>query len=108
MTSIVWPVLAGLAGPLAAVLVSWVVVSRTHRRDPGAVHGVMLTAFVVKMVFFAVYAVAMVKVLGLDVSAFGLSFAAFFIALYAVEAALFARLFRQVPGSKGPGLQGAR
>ena len=95
MTSLVWPVVAGLAGPLVAVVGTWVVVSRTHRRDPAAVHGVMLTAFMVKMVFFAVYAVAMVKVLGLDVQTFGLSFAAFFIVLYAAEAALFARLFRQ-------------
>lgn len=95
MTSFVWPVLAGLAGPLAAVVVTWVLVTRTYRRDPAAVHQVMVTAFAVKMVFFAVYAVAMVKVLNLDVRAFGLSFAVCFIALYALEAVLFARLFRQ-------------
>ena len=98
MSPMVWPVLAGFAGPLAAVLVTWILVTRTHRRDPAAVHGVMVTAFAVKMVFFAVYAVAMVKVLNLDVRAFGLSFAVCFIALYALEAVLFARLFRQPAG----------
>ena len=87
-------VLAGLAGPLVAVIATWIAVTRVHRRDPAAVHGVMLTAFAVKMVFFAAYAVVMVKGLGLDVSAFGISFAVFFISLYAIEAVLFARLFR--------------
>ena len=87
-------VLAGLAGPLVAVIATWIAVSRAHRRDPSAVHNVMLTAFAVKMVFFAAYAVVMVKGLGLDVSVFGISFAVFFISLYAIEAVLFARLFR--------------
>jgi uncharacterized membrane protein YozB (DUF420 family) len=87
-------VLAGLAGPLVAVTATWIAVTRTHRRNPAGVHSVMLTAFAVKMVFFAVYAVAMVKGFGLDVGVFGISFAVFFISLYAIEAALFARLFR--------------
>jgi hypothetical protein len=87
-------VLAGLAGPLLAVTATWIAVSRVHRRNPAGVHQVMLTAFAVKMVFFAAYAVVMVKGLGLDVSVFGISFAVFFISLYAIEAVLFARLFR--------------
>lgn len=86
--------LAGLAGPLVAVVATWIAVARVHRRNPAAVHGVMITAFAVKMVFFAAYAVVMVKGLGLDVSVFGISFAVFFISLYAIEAVLFARLFR--------------
>lgn len=87
-------VLAGMMGPLVAVVVTGVLVVRTHRSNPAAVQGVMLTAFVIKMVFFAVYAVAMVKGFGVDVRAFGISFGAFFIALYALEAVYFARLFR--------------
>jgi len=87
-------VLAGLAGPLVAVTVTWIVVTRTHRRNPAGVHSVMLTAFAVKMAFFAAYAVVMVKGFGLDVGVFAISFAVFFISLYAIEAALFARLFR--------------
>jgi hypothetical protein len=87
-------VLAGLLGPLVAVAATWIVVSRVHHRNPGGVHAVMLGAFGVKAIFFAVYAVAVVKGFGVDVTAFGLSFAVCFITLYAIEAALFARLFR--------------
>jgi hypothetical protein len=86
--------LAGLMGPLAAVAATWLLVTRTHRRNPGGVHQVMLTAFAVKMIFFAAYAVAMVKGFGVDLTTFALSFAACFITLYAIEAAFFARLFR--------------
>jgi len=87
-------VLAGLAGPLVAVTATWFAVSRVHRRNPAGVQSVMVTAFAVKMVFFAAYAVVAVKGFGLDVSVFAISFAVFFIGLYAIEAALFARLFR--------------
>ena len=89
------PILGGLIGPLAATVATWILVSRTHRRSPGAVTNMLIAAFAVKFVFFAVYCVVMVKVVGLSVRAFGLWFAVFFIALYGVEAALFARLFRR-------------
>jgi hypothetical protein len=95
------PVFGGMIGPLAAAVGTWVVVARTHRRDPGAVFSVMVAAFPIKLVFFAVYTVAMVKGFRLDARLFGLSFAAFFIALYAVEAALLSRRFGRAP-------QGAR
>lgn len=88
-------VFGGMIGPLVAAAASWLVVERTHRRNPAAVHGVMMSAFGIKAFFFGIYAVAMIKVFGLDVQAFAISFACFFIALYAVEAALFSRLFRQ-------------
>ena len=91
-------IFGGMIGPLLAAMATWMLVTRTFRRDPAAVTGVMMTAFGAKVVFFGVYAVAMVKGFGLDVSVFGLSFAGFFIALYAAEAALFARLFRTVQG----------
>ena len=81
-------------GPLVATVATWIAVSRTHRRRPAAVTNLLVAAFAVKFVFFAVYCVVMVKVVGLSVRAFGLWFAVFFIALYGVEAALFARLFR--------------
>jgi hypothetical protein len=94
-------VLGGLAGPLVAAVATWVVVVRTHRANPAAVHSVMLVGFAVKAVFFGIYCIAMVKVFDLDVTTFGLSFAAFFIAAYAVEAYLFARLFRTPsPGAR--------
>ena len=92
--SAISPVLGGLLGPLVATVATWILVTRAHRRRPEAVTNLMIAAFAVKMVFFAVYAVVMVTVVGLSVEAFGIWFATFFIALYGVEAALFARLFR--------------
>lgn len=88
------PVLGGMIGPLAAVVATWIVTVRTHRRDPAALTGVMVKAFLAKVLFFAVYVVAMIKVAALPARSFGLSFVAFFMALYAVEAVLFARLSR--------------
>jgi len=103
--------LAGLLGPLAAVAATGIVVTRTHRRNPGGVHAVMLGAFGIKAVFFALYAIAMVKGFGVDVVTFGLSFAVCFIMLYAIEAALFVRLFRTPvdlrPAQTGPRPSGA-
>jgi hypothetical protein len=99
--------LAGLLGPLVAVAATWIVVSRTHRRNPAGVHAVMLGAFGVKAIFFATYAIAMVKGFGVDVATFGLSFAVCFITLYGIEAALFARLFR-TSGPSPSGAEGAR
>lgn len=95
------PVFGGLAGPLVAVLATWVAVIRACRRNPAGLTGVMVTAFVAKAVFFIVYVVAMIKVAGLPAQAFGVSFVTWFIALYAAEAAMFARLFRV-------GVKGAR
>ena len=90
------PIFGGMIGPLVAALATWVIVTRTFRSNPAGLTNLMVAAFGVKALFFGVYIVAMVKVFGLDVRPFGLSFAGFFIALYAVEAALFARLFRGV------------
>ena len=94
VTGIAGPVFGGMVGPLLAVAATWLIVVRTHQTNPVAVTGVMMTAFMVKAIFFAAYAVAMIKGLGFDVRPFAISFGAFFIALYGVEAALFARLFR--------------
>lgn len=91
------PVFGGMIGPLAAVVASWIVTVQTYRRDPAAVAGMMLKAFFVKAVFFVGYVVVMVKVAELPVRLFGLSFVAFFVALYAVEAVLIARLSRTAP-----------
>jgi hypothetical protein len=87
-------VFGGMIGPLVSAVVTWLVVRRTHRVHPGGVTQVLVTAFVVKAVFFGVYAVAMIRGLGVDRTVFALSFAGYFIGLHAVEAACFARLFR--------------
>jgi hypothetical protein len=95
------PVFGGLLGPLVAVVATWELVARGYRRNPAGLTGLMVKAFVVKALFFVAYVVVMIKVAGLSARAFGISFVAWFIALYAVEAALFARLFRA-------GVKGAR
>lgn len=101
LTGIAGPVFGGMIGPLLAVVATWIIVVRTHQANPAAVTGVMMSAFMVKALFFAAYSVVMIKGLGFDVRPFAMSFGAFFIALYGVEAALFARLFR----SPAPGVR---
>jgi hypothetical protein len=101
VTGIAGPVFGGMIGPLLAVVATWMIVVRTHQANPAAVTGVMMTAFMVKALFFAAYSVVMIKGFGFDVRPFAMSFGAFFIALYGVEAALFARLFR----SPAPGVR---
>jgi hypothetical protein len=86
----------GMLGPLLAVAGTWFAVERAARVDPASTTGVMMTAFAVKMVFFAGYVVAVVVVAGVNRTAFGLSFAAFFIGLYALEAVMLRRLMARV------------
>jgi len=83
----------GMLAPLVAVAGTWIVVVRAHRANPAGVTSVMITAFVVKMVFFGVYVTLMMTVVGLDPVRFVVSFAAYFLTLYLVEAVLLQRLF---------------
>ena len=85
-------VLLGMAGPLIAAVVSWVVDERAHRSAPGRVTNVMITAFAVKMVFFGVYVGVMLRGLELRPAPFIVSFAVYFIALHAMEALFLRRL----------------
>lgn len=87
------PVFGGMIGPVTAVVATWIVAVRTFHGNPAALTSVLVAAFLVKVLFFAVYVVVMIKLAELPARPFGLSFMAFFIGLYAVEAVLFARLF---------------
>ena len=87
------PVFGGMIGPATAVVATWIVAVRTVRGNPAALTSVLAIAFLVKVLFFAAYVVVMIKLAELPARTFGLSFMAFFIGLYAVEASLFARLF---------------
>ena len=95
------PVFAGLIGPLAAVVTTWLLVERAYRRDPASVMSVMVRAFMAKLGFFVVYVVLAIKIVGLPAREFGVSFVAWFITLYAAQAVLLGRMFRE-------GLKGAR
>jgi len=94
MTAGLAPVIGGMIGPLIAALVTGIVVTRAHRRSPASVTQLMMAAFLAKALFFAAYVVVMIKVAGLDPVPFAVSFGVSFIVIYAIQATLFARLFR--------------
>ncbi|MEZ5317975.1 MAG: hypothetical protein R2752_11295 [Vicinamibacterales bacterium] len=96
----------GMLGPLVAVVASWLVVRRVHARAPGRVTAVMVQAFAGKVVFFGIYVVVVLKVIGVALVPFAVSFTGYFLALYVVEAALLQRLLRprdEAPGSSQVG-----
>ena len=85
--------LYGMLGPLAVVTVSWIVVARAYAARPEAVFGVMVTGMAIKLVFFAAYAVFMLRVLALRPIPFVASFTCYFIVLHHLEALFMKRLF---------------
>ena len=85
-------VLFGMLGPFVAVAATWLLVERAARTNPAGLTALLMAAFVVKMAFFALYVVAVVRLGGVDWTAFTISFAVAFIALYAAEAVLLRRL----------------
>lgn len=86
-------VLLGMIAPLAATIGTWVLVERTYRWRPERLTPLMVMAFGGKMVFFGVYVTLMLTVLTLRPVPFVISFTAYFIALYAIEALCLRRLF---------------
>jgi hypothetical protein len=72
--------------------VTWLLVERAARQNLAALNGLLMAGFVVKMVFFACYVLAVVRLAGVDWMAFTVSFAIAFISLYTVEAVLLRRL----------------
>jgi hypothetical protein len=82
----------GMLGPYAAVAATWVLIERVTRTNPGGLTGLLMAGFVVKMLFFALYVVAVVRLAKVDWSVFTVTFAAAFIGMYAVEALLLRRL----------------
>jgi hypothetical protein len=98
MSEAVWTaVLLGVIGPLAAVIVTGIVVKRTWRAKPELLTGMMVAGFAGKMMFFGAYVTVMLTVLALPPTPFVVSFTASFITLYAVEAVWMQRLFADTP-----------
>jgi hypothetical protein len=85
--------LAGMLGPLAMAIGSWLVTIRTYVRRPERVTAVMAAAFAVKMMFVAAYLAVMLRGLALPPAPFVASFIGYFIALYVIEAIFLKRLF---------------
>ena len=86
-------VLCGMCAPLVAVSGTWFLVEWTYRRNPQGLTPLMGVAFVAKMVFFAAYVAVMLRLLELRPAPFMVSFTAYFIALYLMEALYLRRLF---------------
>jgi hypothetical protein len=82
----------GIAGPLVGAAVSWWVIARTQRSAPERLTNVLIGSFGVKVLFFGLYLVVMLKGLALRPMPFVLSFTGYYVALHVVEAVLLRRL----------------
>ena len=89
-------VFLGMLAPLAMTVGSWVAIERAHRRNPADVTRLMMAAFAGKMVFFGAYVVVVLRGLSVQPQPFVISFTAYFIGLYLVEALYLRRLFAGV------------
>ena len=89
--------LYGMLGPLASACVAWIVMVRVHRSTPERLTAVMMAGFAVKLLFFGVYVVVMLRVLALRPVPFVTAFTSYFIALYAMQALFLKRLMATVP-----------
>jgi hypothetical protein len=92
----------GMTGPLASAVVTWLVMERTQSATPERLTGVMITAFGVKVLLFAVYVVVILGVLGMRPKPFMLSFTGYYVGLHLVEA-LFLRRLLAAGVSRWPG-----
>ena len=90
--SMVPELVLGMAGPLSSAVVTWQVLERTHSSSPERLTGVMITAFGVKVLLFALYVVAALWGLGLRPKPFMLSFTGYYVGLHVVEAMFLRRL----------------
>ena len=81
----------GMAAPLAGATLSWRLVERTHARAPERLTSVLITSFAAKMFCFGVY-VALLGALWLRPRPLVVAFAAYFIALHAIEAGYLRKL----------------
>ena len=84
-------VVAGMAGPLVSACGTWMMIDRTLQANPGEMMSRLLVAFLVKVVLYLAYVFVAVKILGMPVTPFALSFTAYFIVLQQTEALLLRR-----------------
>jgi hypothetical protein len=97
----------GMLGPLAAAVVSWLLMLGRYRKKPRGMTRLLVQAFAAKMVFFAIYVIVALGVTRVEPVPFAISFAGFYLALHGAEAAglyrLQARGLRQADASlRGP------
>jgi hypothetical protein len=90
-------ILLGMLAPLLATSVSWLLMERTHARDPRQLTRAMVKAFASKMIFFGLYLAWMLKLTSVSPRLFAISFACYLIVLYLVEALWLWRLLSPAP-----------
>jgi hypothetical protein len=83
----------GMLGPLVATLCATIAMDRAYRRSPASLTGVMIKAFVAKMVFFGGYVALVVKSGWVRPVPFAVSFIGYFLILHMIEALRLRRLF---------------
>jgi Kef-type K+ transport system membrane component KefB len=91
-SSLMPELLLGMAGPLTSAVLTWQVLERTQSLTPERLTNVMITAFGVKVLLFAVYVVVILWALGLRPKPFMLSFTGYYVGLHIVEAMFLRRL----------------
>ena len=85
-------VLLGMMGPLVVASGAWVLTERTYKRNPSGVTGLLMAAFVGKMLFFGAYVAVAIVILAVRPVPFVVSFTAYFVALQVTEAIWLRRL----------------
>lgn len=83
----------GMLGPLTAAAGTWVLVQRTHRREPARVPRVMIALFAAKLVLVGGYVAAALTLLPAGTVPFVVSFVSHYVLLHAIEALYLRRLF---------------
>ena len=81
-------VVAGMIGPLVSACGTWIVIDRALRTQGAALTRRLIGGFLVKAVAFLCYVFVAVKMFGVPVRPFAISFAAYFIVLHQAEAFL--------------------
>jgi len=88
-------ILFGMLGPLVATTGTWVLVERIYRQRVELLTTVMASAFALKIAFFAAYVAIAILLLRFRPVPFVVSFTAYFIGLYLMEALYLRRLFSE-------------
>ena len=85
----------GMLGPFAAASATWFLTAWIYRLRPAELTGLMVAAFLLKMVFFGGYVAIMLRIAGFRPVPFVVSFTGYFIGTYLIEALYLKRLFSE-------------
>jgi hypothetical protein len=82
----------GMLGPLASAAASWIAMERQQARHPRGMTRLLIKAFAVKMVFFAIYITVLLSLKLVQPVSFIISFACYYLSLHIMEAIGLRRL----------------